>query len=244
MGFDCTKGVRYVKVIKGLLKFLGVVLVVIVILGGVGWYLISTPGKTIDITWAEEDFQSYLKKGGIEFNDNHASMEDVLASNILVTGTETINTLVTNRELTAVANKSMNENSVMTDVKIRCVGDDKIEMSAVTGDLSNLIEIFPELKKYERYLKLAENKPVYMISSLYYDENTKLFQGYTEAIYLGKIKLPTVEANDNLEEGGTAINNMLLKLDGFSVNRFKVTAQGFEFDGTIPTQIESLGDFK
>lgn len=232
------------KLIKGLLKFLGVVVLVLVILGGVGWYLISTPGKTVDITWTQDDFESYIQKGGIEFTEDHASMEDILADNIRVTGTKDVDTLVTNRELTAVANQSMNENSVMTDVKIRCVGEDKIEMSAVTGDLTNLIEIFPELSKYERYLKLAENKPVYMISSLYYDESTDRFEGYTEAIYLGKLKLPTGEANDNLREGGTAINNMLGRLDGFSVNRFKVTAEGFEFDGTIPTKIESLGDFK
>lgn len=232
------------KLIKGLLKFLGVVVLVLVILGGVGWYLISTPGKTIDITWSQEDFESYIQKGGIEFTEDHASMEDILADNIRVTGISAVNTLVTNQELTAVANQSMNDNSVMTDVKIRCIGEDKIEMSAVTGDLTNLIEIFPELGKYERYLKLAENKPVYMVSSLYYDERTDRFEGYTEAIYLGKLKLPTGEANDNLREGGTAINNMLARLDGFSVNRFKVTAEGFEFDGTIPTQIESLGDFK
>lgn len=232
------------KLKKGLLIFLGVPVFVLAILGGVVWFLISTPGKTVDITWTQEDFQSYIEKGGIEFTEDHASMEDIFADNIKVAGLKDIDTLVTNRELTAIANQSMNGNSVVRNVKIRCVGEDKIEMSAVTGDLTNLTDIFPELAKYERYFKLAENKPVYTVSSLYYDESTKRFEGYTEAIYLGRIKLPTVEANNNLRYGGTAINNMLLKLDGFAVNSFKVTSEGFEFDGTIPTKIESQGSFK
>ncbi|MBN2797346.1 MAG: hypothetical protein JXR88_18190 [Clostridia bacterium] len=232
------------RFLKGLLKFIAVVLAVVVVLLGIGWYMISTPGKTIDVTWTESDFESYIAKGGIEFSENHASMEDILAGNIVVTGTKDIDTVVTNSELTAIANKSMNANSVMKDVKIRCIGDNMIEMSAVTGDLTGLIEIFPELEKYEKYLKLGENKPIYMLSSLYYDEATQKFEGYTDEIYLGKLKLPTVEANNNLEDGGTAINNMLKKLDGFEVNSFKVTSEGFQFDGTIPTQIESLGKFK
>lgn len=232
------------KVVKGLLKIVGVVAIVLVILGGVGWYLISSPGKTVDITWTEDDFNSYIEKGGIEFSENHASMEDILADNIVVTGKTDVAAIITNSELTAIANKSMNDNSVMKNVKIRCVGENKIEMSAVTGDLENIIEIFPELKKYEKYLKLAENKPIYMLSSLEYNQATNLFEGYTEEIYLGKVKLPTGEANDNLEVGGTAINKMLQNLEGFQVNSFKVTSDGFEFNGTIPTQVESLGNFE
>lgn len=230
--------------IKGLFKFIGILIILLVVVVGIGWYMISTPGKTVDITWQESDFESYIQKGGIDFSENHASMEDILAGNIQVTGTTDVNTLVTNSELTAIANKSMNGNSVMKDVKIKCVGDNMIEMSAVTGDLSNLIEVFPELDKYEKYLKLGENKPIYMLSSLYYDDSTGRFEGYTEEIYVGKLKLPTQEANDNLRDGGDAINNMIKKLDGFEVKSFKVTSEGFQFDGTIPTKIDSLGAFQ
>lgn len=234
-------GMRF---LKGLFKLVLALMIVLVVLVAFGWYMISTPAKTIDISWAESDFESYLAKGGIEFSENHASMEDILAGNIVVIGTADIDTLVTNSELTAIANKSMNGNSVMKDVKIRCIGDNMIEMSAVTGELTNLIEIFPELEKYERYLKLGENKPIYMLSSLYYDANTNRFEGYTEELYIGKVKIPTEQANDNLRDGGDAINNMIRKLDGFEVKSFKVTAEGFQFDGTIPTKIESLGAFQ
>jgi hypothetical protein len=231
------------KFLKGLFKFLIGVIVVLVIAGGAIYYMISSPAKAVDVTYTESDFQSYLEKGGIVFDDNHASAEDFFAGNIRASGQTQVNAVVTNQELTAIANRSMNENSVMTNVKIKCVGDDELIMSCEIGDIGPLIEQFPFLERFETGLKIIENKPIYMHATLFYDEATQKFDGVTKELYVGRIKIPTTQANNNLEAGGTALNNAISNLNGFSVNSFKVTEEGFHFDGTIPENIQSAGSF-
>jgi hypothetical protein len=231
------------RFLKGLFKFLMVVIIVLVVAAGAVYYLISSPAKLVDVTYSEQDFQSYLAKGGIDFNDNHASAEDFFAGNVIARGKTPVTAVVTNQELTAIANRSMNENSVMKNVKIKCIGDDELVMSCELGDIGPLIEQFPVLEKFRAGLKLVENKPIYMHATLFYDENTQKFDGVTKELYVGKLKIPTSQANDNLEAGGTALNRAIKNLNGFSVNSFKVTEEGFDFDGTIPETIESAGSF-
>lgn len=231
------------RFLKGLFKFVLGVILVLIVAGGIIFYLISSPAKAVDVTYTEQDFESYLEKGGILFEGNHASAEDFFANNVIATGQSSVNAVVTNEELTAVANRSMNENSVMKNVKIKCIGDDELIMSCELGDISPLIEQFPFLERFETGLKIVENKPIYMHATLFYDENTQKFDGITKELYVGKIKIPTSQANNNLEAGGTAINRAIKNLNGFTVNSFKVTEEGFHFDGTIPEKIQSAGSF-
>lgn len=232
------------KVIKAFLLFiLGAILFVAIIIG-VLFILISSPAKVVDTTWTQGDFDSYVEKGGIVFDDSHASAEDFFAGNIKGSGEVSVDAVVTDEELSAIANKALNENSVMTDISINCYGDEKIEMSCVIGDLTPLISMFPQLEQFEFAFKLLENKPIYMDATLFYDESTGLFDGTTKELYVGKIKIPLKQANDNLKPGGTVLNDSIKSLNGFSVNEFTVSDKGFNFDGTIPEKIESAGSFE
>jgi hypothetical protein len=228
---------------KGFLKFLLFLVVVAVAGVGVFYFMISSPAKVVDVEWTQQDFVTYKEKIGNNFDDSHASMEDIFAMNFTTSGVIPIDEMVTNAELTAVANMSTNGNSMAKDIKINCLGNDEIEMSAVIGDISPLIDQFPFLEKYETGLKLIENKEIYMYSTLYYDEATGLFGGETKELYVGKVKVPISQANDTLRPGGSALNDALSNLSGFSVNSFEVTETGFDFDGTIPETLESAGSF-
>ncbi len=232
---------------KGFLKFLVVVIVIVGAGLGGAYFLISSPAQEIDVTWTEDDFSSYLAKldkGGVTLDGSQASVEDIFANNVAATGKTYVDTTITSAELTAIANKSWNGNSVFRNVKIKCVGDDELQMSAVIGDISPLIDQFPVLEKYESIIKLVENKEVYMNATLFYNEATGLFDGSTKEIYVGKVKLPLDQARTGLTEGGTAVNNALKNMSGFSVNHFKVTEAGFDFDGTIPAVMKSAGSFR
>ena len=114
-------------------------------------------------------------------------------------------------------------------------------MSCIIGDLSPIVDAFPALEKYRAFMGLVKNKPIFMDATLSYNKSTGLFEGVTEELYVGKIKIPVKQANNSLEDAGTALNNALLGLAGFSVNEFEVTPDGFDFDGTIPEKIESAG---
>jgi hypothetical protein len=220
-------------------------LIGIVLLGGlVLYFMASGSAKEIDVEWTPEDFSSYNEKIGNDFGKNHASVEDIFAMNIVSSGQMAVDDSVTDSELTAIANMSVNQNSVVHDVKINCLGNDEIEMSAIIGDLSPLIAQFPFLEKYETALNLLNNKEIYIYSTLYYDETTGLFGGTTKELYVGNIKMPVGRANDTLRPGGSAINGALQNLEGFSVNSFEVTEEGFDFDGTIPEKVKSAGSFE
>ncbi len=230
------------KFFKGLLIFIIVIVVIIAVIVGGALLVTSLPTKQIDVEWTEADYQSYLDKSGVVFPDEQASMEDMLSGNFIATGQVSVDAVVTNEELTAVANKALNDNSIMKDVKIKCNEDGTLETSCVIGDLGPIIENFPELEKFQGVLKLIKNKPVYMKSTLVYDKSTGLFEGITEELYVGKIKIPINTVLSGLTEAGSAGNSSMLNLDGFSVNDFAITGDGFDFDGTVPQSIESAGE--
>jgi len=230
------------KFLKGLLIFIIVIVVIIAVIVGGALVVTSLPSKQIDVEWTEADYQSYLDKSGVVFPDEPASMEDMLSGNFIATGQLPVEGVVSSEELTAVANKALNGNSIMKDIKIKCNDDGTLETSCVIGDLGPIIENFPELEKYQGVLNLIKNKPVYMKSTLTYDKSTGLFEGTTEELYVGIIKIPVNTIMSGLKDAGTAGNNATLDLDGFSVNDFAITGDGFDFDGTIPQSIESAGE--
>ena len=230
------------KLLKGLLIFVIVIVVIIGVVVGGALIVTSLPTKQIDVEWNEADYQSYLDKSGVVFPDEQASMEDMLSGNFIASGKLAVDEVVTSEELTAVANKALNGNSIMKDIKIKCNDDGTLETSCVIGDLGPILENFPELEKFQGALNLIKNKPVYMKSTLTYDKSTGLFEGTTEELYIGKIKIPINTVLNGLTEAGSAGNNAALDLDGFSVNDFEVTGEGFDFDGTIPQSIESAGE--
>ncbi|HPJ23071.1 MAG TPA: hypothetical protein PLH18_12035, partial [Clostridia bacterium] len=75
------------KVIKALLIIL---LVLVIILGGIiatFFFMTGAPSsRVVDTQWTEADFNSYLAKGGIDFDENHASAEDMIAGNFRSSG--------------------------------------------------------------------------------------------------------------------------------------------------------------
>lgn len=230
------------KFLKGLLVFVVVIVVIIGVVVGGALLVTGLPTKQIEVEWTEADYQSYLDKSGVVFPEEQASMEDMISGNFIASGQLPVDVVVTNEELTAVANKAVNANSIMKDIKIKCNDDGTLETSGIIGDLGPLLENFPELEKYQGALKLIKNKPVYMKSTLTYNKSTGQFQGTTEELYVGKIKIPVDTVLSGLSDAGSAGNSSILALDGFSVNDFAVTGDGFDFDGTIPQSIESAGE--
>lgn len=230
------------KFLKGLLIFVVVIVIIIAVIVGGALIITGMPGKQIDVEWTEADYQSYLDKSGVVFPDEPATFEDMLSGDFIASGQMPIDTVITSEELTAVANKTLSDNSLMKDIKVKTNDDGTIETSCVIGDLGPIIENFPELDKYKSVLNLIKNKPVYMKSSLDYDKSTGLFEGTTEELYVGLVKIPVNTVVDGLRDAGTAGNNTTMSLDGFSVNDFDVTGEGFDFDGTIPQTIEAIGN--
>lgn len=221
---------------KGLVV-VGVVLLVLVLLVG-GVYFMLNGNKEVDVTWTEADFQSYLTKGGVNFNEDRASVEDLVAGNFATVGVVDVDDHFTNAEITAILNKAAKDSSFLTDMRVKFRDDGRVEASAKIGDnLEMVYQRFPEARNYQTYLNTFKGKSVYIVGTLE-RVDTNEFEAWTERAYVGHIPLPVGQTNNYLERVGTEINSILARLDGFSAEEFSFDSSGVYFKGQAPQEIK------
>jgi len=221
-----------------------IILVPAILLGGL-YALISLP-KTVDVTWTEEDLKSYMAKAKADINADGregirpASLEDLLFDNFRATGSVPVEGVITSQEVTAMANTVVRGQGIFKDVRIKFRDDGTMEASAYIGaDIEKITSLFPEVKKYERYIKMAEGKPIYWRYSLARVDDRK-FDASTESLSIGRIPIPLKQVGSGLKDAGSALNNMVEKIDGFSCESLKINNEGFHFKGAIPDTLEYI----
>ncbi len=231
---------------KGCLTFIGAVILVMAIAIGGAYAAISIP-KKVDVKWTEKDLQSYMAKAkaGIGTTasggeSRGASMEDLLFGNFKTSGSVAVNDVITSEEATAMANSVMRGQSLIEDPRLGFRDDGTMEASGYIGpSVDKLVELFPVLEPYEELLKYAEGKPVYWRYSLTRISDKK-FDAHTEELRIGQVPIPLETAGKGLAEAGTALNNMIADIDGFSCESLKIDSAGFHFKGTIPDALEYI----
>lgn len=224
---------------KGCLVAIIVAILIPILLVG-GCVFVLNGSRKVDVTWTEEDFQSYLAKGGITFSEDRASVEDLLGGNFTAIGSVDVDTRVTNEEITAIVNKAAKDTSFLNDIRIKFRDNGRVEASATIGDdLSVIFSRFPEAKKYEGMVNSFKGKTVYISGTLERVGNKK-FEAYTEKASVGLLPLPVGQTNDYLEQIGTEINNILAGMDGFSAEEFSFDSSGMYFKGQVPQEIKGL----
>lgn len=225
---------------KGLFKLITVLIIVLVIIAGGAYAAISIP-KKVKVEWSEKDLLSYQEKthsAAVFESGKPANLEDLLFNNFKTTGTIPVEGYLTGAEITAMVNNVTRGQEIFNDAAFAFNDDGTMEASGVIGSqVTELVQLFPELEKYEKYIAMAEGKPIYWKYTLErVDENT--FDGHTQEMRIGQIPLPVSLVGGGLSDAGSAINNMVGKLDGFSCDAFKIDGQGMHFKGTIPERIE------
>ena len=137
---------------KILMVLLSALLVVVV-----GVFLMVSMPKRVDVKWTEADLTSYLAKGKINFNDNRASVEDILTGDFVAVGSSIVEGTVTNAEACAIANAASKETGFLKDIRIKFGDDGRVEASAQIGDnIDLLISRFPEASKYKTYIDMVK----------------------------------------------------------------------------------------
>lgn len=230
---------------KGFLKFiLAIILIPVILLGGL-YVFISIP-KKVDVTWTEQDLNSYMEKthANIKPGSNGseetkpASLEDLLFNNFKAIGSIPVEGVVTSAEVTAVANSVIRGQGLFEDIRIGFRDDGTMEASGYIGpEVEKITNLFPEVKKYEEYIKMAEGKPIYWRYTLSRVDDKK-FDASTVELRVGQVPLPLPQVRPGLKEAGSALNNMVKKIDGFSCEQLKIDSEGFHFKGTIPEKLE------
>lgn len=215
---------------------LGIVTLLIV---GVGLFFIP---KTVSVPYSEADLSSYLDKGGIKLDENSASIEDIFFGNYVSIGRREVEGVITSAEATAILNEVVKDNSVLTNIRVKFVGDNKVIASAQIGnDLSDVYARFPAVKGYEGLINTTlKGRSIYGEATLIQGTG-KAFEAQLSAVSIGLVPFPVDQANTYGTFVGTEMNRIFDTLPGFQMDAFKIDKEGLHFKGTIPTEIQGFG---
>ena len=196
--------------------------------------------KTVNVSYSEDDLQSYLSKGGIILNENSASAEDIFFGNYTAIGSRAVEGVVTSAEATAVLNAVAKSDGILTNIRIKFTGENTYEASANISDhLDAIYTTFPAVQDYKGWIdSTLKGRTIYGTGTLVKGEGDTFVSEFT-SIYVGSIPLPVDQANDYGEYLGTKMNQIISTLPGFNMETFKIDAEGLHFKGTIPTEIRS-----
>lgn len=196
--------------------------------------------KTVNVSYTEDDLQSYLEKGGIILNENSASAEDIFFGNYTAVGSRAVDGVVTSAEATAVLNAVAKSDGILTNIRIKFTGENTYEASANISDhLDEIYTTFPAVQDYKGWIDTTlKGRTLYGTGTLVKGEGDTFVSEFT-SIYVGSIPLPVDQANDYGEYLGTKMNQIISSLPGFNMETFKIDAEGLHFKGTIPTEIRS-----
>lgn len=222
------------KILKGLFIILILAVVAIVV-------MVFIP-RQVDVAYTEADLQSYLAKGGVTQNENSASFEDIILGRYESIGVVVVDDFITSAEATAILNETAKENGLMSDVRVKFIGPDKVAASAkITADMSPVYEIFPMVKPYESLINTVVGKTLYIEMDLRKAEGNS-FEAMLTSASVGYLPIPLGQANDAGTELGTYTNNVISNLNGFNMEAFNVDETGLHFKGTIPQEVQSRLD--
>lgn len=215
------------------LAFLAIILI------GVGMFFMP---RSVNVPYSSSDLQSYLDKGGIVLSDDSASIEDIFMGNYVAIGSRAVDGVITSAEATAILNAAANENSILTNIRVKFVGDGKYIASAqISDDLSAVYDRFPAVKDYAGWIDTTlKGRTIYGEGTLVQGTD-KPFEASFTAISVGYIPLPVDQANEYGTYLGTEMNRIFDNLAGFRMDTFKIDSDGLHFKGTIPTEIQGIG---
>ncbi len=218
------------NIILGLLAFVVI---------GLGLFFIP---KTVSVPYSAVDLQSYLDKGGINLAENSASIEDIFFGNYVSIGVRAVEGVITSAEATAILNEVVKDNSVLTKIRVKFVGDNKVIASAqISNDLSDVYTRFPGVKDYSGVIDTTlKGRSIYGEATLIQGTG-KAFEAKLTAVSIGLVPFPVDQANDYGTTIGTELNRIFDTLPGFSMESFKIDKDGLHFKGTIPTEIQGSG---
>lgn len=250
---------------KLLIVLLVLILIPVLIIAGV-YTAVSIPSK-VDVTWTQQDLDSYMAKAhadiqagtavntsatGSETDGSKdstsadkgipAAFEDLILDNFSSVGSIPVNDVVTSAEATAMINTVSRGNGLFEDVRMKFRDDGTIEASARIGKgIKKISALFPEAKKYENYIQMVQGKTIYWRYNMSRVDDKK-FDAHTLELKVGQVPLPLPQARTGLKSVGTSLNNLIEKIDGFTCQDLKIDSAGFHFKGTIPDQLAAVKD--
>lgn len=196
--------------------------------------------KTVNVSYTDADLQSYLSKGGIIFNENSASAEDLFFGNYTAVGSRAVDAVVTSAEATAIINESARADGILSNIRVKFTGENTFAASAnISSQLDEIYTTFPAVQDYKGWIdSTIKGRTLYTTGTLVKGEGDTFVAELT-SVYVGSLPLPVDQANTYGTYLGTKMNQIMTTLPGFNMESFKIDAEGLHFKGTIPTEVRS-----
>lgn len=210
-------------------KILIVLLSIIAIAAGAAYFALNTT-KTVDVTWTEKDYQSYLQKVGAATAGSKAAGPS---------RPYPVNTSFTSAEISAMLSKENEKtNGPIKDVKVRFLPNNEMEASFVTTEKMKKYIPKSELEKYKVAENMIANRPVYTKMKISKASPKSIGLNIQDAA-VGRVAVPA----DALKKAEGAIQSMvnsrLQKLSNFNVDDIKISDNNAYFKGNLQSAPKS-----
>jgi len=250
---------------KFILKFIAVLIIIVVILGGAG-YLLLNLGRSVDVEWTQEDLDSLVSKIGVDVKGlENLSVENIARNSYRTSGVNQVDAAITSEEFSAMVAAANDESGPLRDFKVNFMEDGELEMSfKLSPDIAELIEEAGILEDVElqsvgaNYLNMtsvgslsltqqlveylsqaANNKPIYAKGTLersgYNNVDVRI-----DEIRVGIVPLDRATVDLIEEKTEFFVNNFLSSDNGFRLEELRIDDGKLYYKGTLPEEITGI----
>ena len=235
-------------------KFLIILLVVVLLIAGSVYYFLFTT-KSVDVTWTEKDYQSYLQKvSALDTENESTSNATKNDSTATQSGTEKksgatvkksskpfpLDTSFTNAEISAMLSKECERtNGPIKNVNVRFLPNNELEASFVTSE--NIKQYIPkdQLEKFKIAENIIANRPVYVKMQIE-KTSAKTISLNLENANVGRIGVPNSALKSAESAIVSAANTQLQKLTNFSMDQLNFNDNSAYFKGNLQSAPRKL----
>lgn len=232
---------RKKKDLKGCLIAVIVLMFIFVLLIGLfigGIIYAIKNGEKVEVKWEQSDVETFYEKIGLDDNGRTLNIYDLFKGNYSITGSKDISENFSSAEISAVLNDIVEGNSVVENIAFNIIGEDTFECSAnITRLGEEVYSYVPKLKKYDAFLSIASDMPLYYKGTLIYNENIG-FSTDIKMVKIGHLNIPINEVKPYINKLISKLNSTIDNKKGLTIEQLKITENDIEFSGAIPEDID------
>ncbi len=130
---------------------------------------------------------------------------------------------------------------MFTNLNVRFTGDNRMEVFAnVSEGITGIYEYLPQLETLDFVISAAVDAVISAEFDVVYSEASG-FSVEVVNLQVNGAPLPKGTIDEYKGDIVNKINNTVRDTEGFSIQTFKITADGLQFTGTIPEELKSIG---
>lgn len=225
---------------SGCLTVFIVIIVILGLIGGGGFFLIKTT-KDIGVKWTEKDYESYRQKVNANSEaPGQFNLITVADGRFTSSGQINVERKFTSAEISSVLSKENGKYGPIKDVKVNFLGNNEGEATFVlTEGIFKFVRITEEsVAKYPFLKNGLVNIPVYIKARVDKATPTSI-SADLQNISIGRIGLPSTLIEKVESEAVQVVNKMIKNYKTLSIEQLNFNKGEMYFKGNIPSELKT-----